>query len=245
MRSNHNTFLQRVSPDWEKIPIEGYGKIFSGGTPSRENLSFWNGSIAWVTPSEITELDSKYLTSTRENISIKGLQNSGAKLLPSGSVLVTSRATIGAVAIAKIPITTNQGFKSIVPEEPNQSEYIYYLMNFIAPEFVRLATGSTFNEISRRDFVSIVVPHPSPVEQYRIATILDAVDKAISQTESHIAKLKQIKAGLIHDLLTRGVDNNGELRSGFTEAPNLYRETSLGWYPKDWDVLEIEKNYHE
>jgi len=133
-------------------------------------------------------------------------------LLPIGSILVTTRATIGEVAIAAIPVCTNQGFKSIVPNSKTDPDFYYYLFKLIEAEFERLASGSTFTEISRRDFCAIRVPRPPEPEQRRIAEILDTVDEVIQKTEQVIDKLKMIKQGLLHDLLTRGIDDNGKLR---------------------------------
>src|SRR5262245_20351335 len=93
---------------WDAVSIEEFGEIVAGGTPSRAMPSFWNGSILWVTPGEITTLKSKYVQETRESITPEGLAGSAAKMLPVGSVLVTTRATLGEAAIAAVPLTTNQ-----------------------------------------------------------------------------------------------------------------------------------------
>src|SRR5216683_1880687 len=115
--NRHDAYLQDLPLDWAKVPIEEIGDIFAGGTPSRANTHYWNGSIA----------------------------------------------------IAGIEICTNQGFKNIVPNSFSDSLFYYYLLYYIAAEMQRLASGSTFDEISRRDLVQIIVPHPNPLEQYHRA----------------------------------------------------------------------------
>ena len=98
--------------DWDEVAIEDFGDIVGGGTPSRATPSFWNGSIPWVTPSEITALRGKHVRETSEKISQDGLAGSAAKLLPIGSVVITTRATLGETAIAAVPLATNQGFRT-------------------------------------------------------------------------------------------------------------------------------------
>jgi type I restriction enzyme S subunit len=234
----HQDYLAALPPDWEKVIIDSLGIIYSGGTPSRDQPSFWNGTIPWVTPGEITSLKGKYLTQTQECITEAGLSSSSAQLMPPGTVLVTTRATIGLVAISKIKISTNQGFKSIVPNQSTDSEFYYYLLNQVKSEMTRLASGSTFDEISRKDFASIAIPRPSVKEQRSIAHILDTIDEAIATTTAHIDKLKLAKIGLLHDLLTRGIDDNGELRDP-TRHPEQFKDSELGLIPTDWDVVPI------
>jgi len=240
LNNKHQYYLKNLPSDWDKVPLEKLGTIYSGGTPSRLIPFLWDGSIAWVTPGELTKINSKWLTQTKEYITEAGLSNSAAKLMPKGTILVTTRATIGSVAVATIPICTNQGFKSIVPNEYTDSIFYYYLLRFIAPEIVRLSSGSTFDEISRRDFANIVVPRPPIKEQRRIAEILDTVDETIAQTEALIAKLKQIRAGLLQDLLTRGLDEDGKLRDAIAH-PEQFKDSPLGQIPKDWEVCPIEE----
>lgn len=217
---------------WEEVRAEDLGEIVSGGTPSRANPSYWGGFIPWVTPSEITELKDKYLYDTRERITEEGLAGSAAKLLPASSVVVTSRATLGEAAIAGVPLTTNQGFKSIIPNVETDPVFAYYLLRSLKPEMVRLASGTTFLEISKSDFAHICVKRPKRDEQSRIAVVLDAMDEAIAKTEVVIAKLKQVRAGLLHDLLTRGLDEHGQLRDPIAH-PEQFQDSPLGKIPRE------------
>lgn len=235
---NYNTYLRELPEDWLKVPIAQLGTIFSGGTPGRLIPDFWNGMIPWVTPGEITDMAGKYLTTTRDHITEAGLANCAAKLLPAGSLLVTTRATIGSVAIAGIEVCTNQGFKNIVPNASSESEFYYYLIQFIAYEMRRLASGSTFDEISRRDFASIVVPQPPLTEQRHIATILDSIDAHILASEQLIAKLRQVKKGLLHELLACGIDEHGQVRDPLTH-PERFQDSPLGRIPKEWEITTL------
>lgn len=221
--------------EWEVVPLKSLGEIKSGGTPSRNVPAYWNGTIPWVTPTELTGMSEKYLRETQERITPAGLAASAACLLPAGSLLVTTRATIGSIAIAGLPITTNQGFKNIVPNAGTNSEFFYYCLQTLVPEMYRRAIGSTFQEISKKEFERISTPRPQKPEQTAIAGILDTVDEAIRQTAAVIEKLKKIKSGLLHDLLTRGIDEDGQLRDPIRH-PEQFKDSPLGKVPKDWEM---------
>lgn len=233
-RHQYEAFLRQLPADWDHQEITQLGAVVGGGTPSREVPSFWRGPIPWVTPGEVSGEASKLLHDTQEHISPSGLAGSGANLLPEGSLLVTTRATLGARVINAVPMATNQGFKSIVFKKPEEASYYYHLFEKVKPELVRRASGTTFLEISGAEFGSIKLPSPSPEEKLKIAEMLDTLDTAIHQTEAIVDKLKQVKQGLLHDLLTRGVDANGELRPSYEQAPELYQDSALGWIPKAW-----------
>jgi len=232
----YQRFLLRLPKDWARKGIRQLGTVVGGGTPSRDVPSFWRGTIPWVTPSEVSGNATKFLHDTNEHISASGLAGSGANVLPSGSLMVTTRATLGARAINAVPMATNQGFKSIVFKQATDSAFYFHLFNKVQPELVRRASGTTFLEISGAEFGGIEVPSPSPGEKRLITEILDILDTAIHETEAIIAKLKAVKQGLQHDLLTRGIAANGELRPPQAEAPHLYKQSPLGWIPKEWDL---------
>jgi type I restriction enzyme S subunit len=238
--SAHAKYLSKLPVDWERVPVRALGTVHAGGTPSRDIPRYWNGTIHWVTPAEITKLKSKYLSKTNECITYEGLTCCAAKLLPEGSLLVTTRATIGGIAVSKLPVCTNQGFKNIVLNEMSNGDFYYHLFSIIVPELSRLASGSTFPEINQRNFEAIIVPMPSKEEQRRIAEILDTIDEAIQKTEALISKLKAMKQGLLHDLLTRGLDKNGKLRDPKAH-PEQFKDSPLGRIPKGWVIQELGK----
>lgn len=241
-RHQYEAFLRQLPADWDHQEITQLGAVVGGGTPSREVPSFWRGPIPWVTPGEVSGEASKLLHDTQEHISPSGLAGSGANLLPAGSLLVTTRATLGARVINAVPMATNQGFKSIVFKKPEEASYYYHLFEKVKPELVRRASGTTFLEISGAEFGSIQLPSPSPEEKLKIAQLLDTLDTAIHQTEAIVEKLKQVKQGLLHDLLARGVDANGELRPSYEEAPELYKESFGRYVPLKWDVATLAQS---
>lgn len=235
----YQRFLQSLPADWGRKEIRQLGTVVGGGTPSRDVPSFWRGTIPWVTPGEVSGNAAKFLHDTNDHISASGLAGSGANLLPAGSLMVTTRATLGARAINAVPMATNQGFKSIVFKQAADSGFYLHLFEKVQSELVRRASGTTFLEISGAEFAGIEVPSPGPDEKSRITEVLDTLDTAIHDTEAIIAKLKAVSQGLLHDLLTRGIDANGELRPPQSEAPHLYKSSPLGWIPTQWAIESI------
>jgi len=226
--------------EWIESALANLAVIVSGGTPSRDVQAYWGGEIAWVTPTDISACSTNYLETSENTITKEGLLNSSAKLLPTGSILLTSRASIGLSKINRVPVATNQGFKSLIPEPDVDGVFLFYQTQRLRRAFERFAAGSTFLEINKKDTERIPIPHPTNlVEQRKIASILTTVDTAIEKTEALIAKYQQIKAGLMHDLFTRGVLPNGQLRPPRSQAPELYQETTIGWIPREWVLMKI------
>ncbi|MXY75680.1 MAG: hypothetical protein F4Y40_01135 [Acidimicrobiia bacterium] len=182
--------------EWKNRRLGDIGTVVGGGTPSRERAEFWRGSIRWLTPGELTGSSKKYVSETQDCITELGLASSGARLLPQGSLLVTSRASIGSCALAGVPMATNQGFKNLVPSAEVDPSFLFYLGRTLGREMTRRASGTTFLEISGREFERITVRLPPLEEQRRIAEILDTIDETIQATERVINKLRRICDGL-------------------------------------------------
>jgi type I restriction enzyme, S subunit len=228
--------------NWIVTPLEQLADISSGGTPSRAIDDFWGGDIPWATPSDITKCKTNYLYNTQDSITWKGLSSSSAKLLPAGTLLFTSRATIGEVRIATKQISTNQGFKNLIAKDCIDADFLFYQVINLKNEFVKYAAGSTFLEINRKDTGRILIPHPvDKNKQEKISHVLKTIDRTITHTEALIEKYQQIKAGLMHDLFTRGIGADGKLRPPRDQAPEMYRESSIGWIPQEWSLSDLSK----
>ena len=196
------TALGIIPQEWEVRPLNYLGAICSGGTPDTEVAEYWNGDIAWCTPSDITKLDTKYIESTEVKITAKGLKESSATLLPPRSIVVCTRATIGNAAICNTEIATNQGFKNIIPNEKTNPEWLYYIIIYSKPRLVRLGCGSTFLEVSKKDFSRFKIAVPPLAEQRKIAEVLSVWDEAIEKQARLIEKLALRKRGLMQRLLS-------------------------------------------
>ncbi|WP_368485121.1 restriction endonuclease subunit S [Pseudoalteromonas sp. SD03] len=188
--------------EWEEKRLSDLGNISSGGTPSTTKPEYWDGDINWVTPTDITKQDSIYIESTARLVSMDGIKNSSAKLLPKGTLLVCTRATIGEMAIASHEMSTNQGFKNIVPNENTNIEFVYYLLNFYKHKLISKASGSTFLELSKSAFEGLHFHIPKFQEQQKISAVLLNADQEIELLEQQLADLKQEKKALMQQLLT-------------------------------------------
>ena len=186
--------------DWEVKALGEVADIIGGGTPNTFMNIYWNGTINWFTPTEIGL--NKYTFESIRKISTEGLKNSSAKILPIGTVLLTSRAGIGDLSILKVEGCTNQGFQSLIPKESINNEFLYYLMITLKNVLIQNASGSTFLEISPNRIKQIEVSLPDYKEQTHIATILSDMDKEIETLEKKLVKYKLIKQGLMQNLLT-------------------------------------------
>lgn len=178
------------------------GAVVSGGTPKTSVAAYWNGDVLWTTPTDITALKSRYLNNTARKITQKGLLESSAKLLPKGSLLVCTRATVGESAIADREITTNQGVKSLILKKEYDVEFLYYLISFFTYQLIRLACGSTFLELSKNDFELQRFRVPKIHEQEKIASILACCDREIENLTSQLCWLNSQKKALMQQLLS-------------------------------------------
>lgn len=188
--------------EWVKTTIGSCVEIIQGGTPSTANIDYWNGDIAWVTPSEITKLKGMYIRDSERKISKSGLQNSSAQILPAGAILLCSRATIGELAIAEKPMATNQGFKNLVCKDGIDNVFMAYLLLTLKEIMISKAIGTTFLEISKTALERIEIVIPELGEQQAIAEVLTAMDEEIEALEIARDKMIQIREGAMDALLT-------------------------------------------
>jgi type I restriction enzyme S subunit len=200
--------------------------------------SYWKGTIPWASVKDFPE-QAGVITDTQEYISVAGLNASASNLIPADTPLVCTRMAVGRAAMAPVAMAINQDVKAIFPAAGVSPAYLLRLLQFIQARAEARAVGSTVKGIRIQDYLDIAVPIADANAQPVIAVVLDTLDSAIHETEAIIAKLKAVKQGLLHDLLTRGIDANGELRPLQTEAPHLYKESPLGWIPKEWKVETI------
>jgi type I restriction enzyme S subunit len=210
----------------------------SGGTPDTSRSDFYGGDIPFVSIEDMTSCG-KSLKKTKKKITDAGLQNSNCWLVSEDSILYSIYATIGIPRINLIPVTTNQAILALQYKEGKiDNEYLFYWLESIRPLILNLASQTTQSNLNATTVKGFVVRHPVALqEQSKIAEILSTVDQAIEQTEALIAKQKRIKTGLMQDLLTRGIDEHGQLR---TEATQAFKYSPLGRIPVEWSVEFIE-----
>lgn len=180
-----------------KYKLKDIAEIIAGGTPSTKMEQYWNGEIAWITPKDLANHSGRYISRGERNITKEGLENSSTKLMPINSVLFTSRAPIGYVAIAKNQVCTNQGFKSLVCKDSIcYYMYIYYWLIYNTDYIKSKANGSTFQEISTNVMKEIEIDLPSIDYQKKVANILKKIDEKIelnNQINDNLYKMMKIK----------------------------------------------------
>jgi len=165
-----------IPESWKWVRISELGEVVGGGTPKTENAEYWDDAgIPWLTPADMKFIKGKYAERGERNISAIGLKNSSAKLMPKGTVLYSSRAPIGYIAIAANDISTNQGFKSLVPAIMDINECMYYCLMARTSDIISRASGTTFKEISGTEFGFTIVPLPPLAEQKRILKKLEEI----------------------------------------------------------------------
>ena len=164
-----------IPAHWDKCEIGKICAVIGGGTPSRAISAYFGGDIVWMTPTQIDKTKIKTVCSSNERITKQGLDNSAAKIIPKGAILLTTRASIGYVAIAGCKLTTNQGFKSLVCESRVHN---YYLAHWLAANKTLLntiSTGTTFKEVSTRAIRKLIIPLPPIRQQHIIARKIESI----------------------------------------------------------------------
>lgn len=211
----------------------------SGGTPNTSRNDYYGGEIPFVAIDDMTS-SFKYLNGTSKTITKNGLKNSNAWLVPEYSILYSIYATLGVTRINKIPVATNQAILAFINDPGKINvDYLYYWLSFIRDSVINLSSQTTQSNLSATVVKTFEVVHPlSLSEQSKIAEVLSKVDQAIEQTESLIAKQQRIKTGLMQDLLTRGIDENGNLRS---EETHTFKDSPLWRIPVEWKVEPLAK----
>lgn len=173
------TEIGEIPEDWDLFAINDVAEIVGGGTPSTKEPSNFGGDIPWITPKDLSNYSFRYISRGERNITRRGLEESNAKLLPPNTVLLTTRAPVGYVAIAKNEVATNQGFRSLISRQNVSSEYLYYLLKINTERLKSNASGTTFGELSGSTLKSLKFPFPQIEEQRAIAKILSDLDEKI------------------------------------------------------------------
>lgn len=204
---------------WSDRKISDLAEIEPGGTPSTVVAEYWNGDNFWATPTDITASKGKYISETARKISNSGLSHV-SKVLPVGSILLCTRATIGDSRINTVPITTNQGFKNLVPKAHISNEWLYYALQTKIEEMISLSSGSTFLELGTKQLGNIEISTPDFHEQKAIAKALSDIDELIEGFKLEIAKAENVKESVCSPLVL----GQARLR-GFTVK---WIESSLG-----------------
>ena len=216
--------------EWKKYKLGDLGEVIGGATPSTKNISYYDGNIPWITPKDLSNYYDRYISYGERMISEEGFKSCSCKILPKGSVLFSSRAPIGYVAIAANDLCTNQGFKSIIPNtKVIDSEFLYYLLVYNKSRIEAMGSGTTFKEVSGNVMRNVTVFIPNLQSQKSIASILSSLDDKIELNRHINENLEQQAQALF--------------KSWFVDfepfKDGKFVDSELGMIPEGWKVNNI------
>jgi hsdS, type I site-specific deoxyribonuclease len=203
----HSLFVENVNPIWKDGVLSDLGTVVAGGTPSKTKPEYYSEKgIAWITPKDLSLNKSKFISHGKIDISELGFSKSSAIKMPTGTVLFSSRAPIGYIAIAANEVTTNQGFKSIVPNENVGTAFMYYLLKFLLPTIEGIASGSTFKEISGAGMksVPVVIPDNETIDKFNAFCTPIFQQQEVLEAEN--SRLVDIRDALLLKLMVGELD---------------------------------------
>ena len=215
---------EKIMAEWVERKISDIGTVVGGATPStKKPENYEDGEIAWITPKDLSTFSGRYIERGGRNITEIGLKSCSTQLLPPNTVLFSSRAPIGYVAIAANEVCTNQGFKSVIPNENTDPLFLFYLLKYNKDKIEGMGSGTTFKEVSGNTMKNIVVNVPTDKKvQEKIAAILGSIDDKIEENEQINNNLERQAQALF--------------KSWFVEF-----EPFNGTMPSDWEIVPLEK----
>ena len=192
---------------WIRVKISDLGQVVGGATPSTKKEEYYNGDIAWITPKDLSDFKSRYISRGERNITKAGMESCSTQLLPKNTILFSSRAPIGYVAIAENEMCTNQGFKSVIPNENVDYLFLYYLLKYNKDKIESMGSGTTFKEVSGSTMrnMQVMIPESKDV-QIKIAAILDSIDSKIENNQKINDNLFHLATALFNQTITENND---------------------------------------
>ena len=194
------TFYQKETNElpagWQQKKWGDVCEVINGGTPKTNIKEYWDGNILWITPKDLGRNKNIFVDDTIRKITVLGLKKSSAQLIPANSIILSTRAPIGYLAINKIEISTNQGCRGVVPSKKIKTIFLYYFLKNSIDLLNKLGRGTTFKELSATSLSNIIIPIPPLAEQKRIVAVLDktfaTIDKIKNNTEKNLANTKEL-----------------------------------------------------
>lgn len=237
---------------WSLKKIDDCADIIGGGTPSTKKGEYWDGDIPWITPKDLSKNNSKYISSGERYISQQGLDNSSSRILPTNSLLFSSRAPIGYLAINKKPVATNQGFKSLILKKGFDVEFFYYLFKDRTNYIKSFASGSTFQEVSASIIRNLSFLIPELEEQKSISNILSKIDQKIQINQKLNENMEKTSMTLFKswflDFDPVKAKSEGRQTNLSKEISDLFSDSfvnsRLGKIPKGYEIDTIKRKYN-
>jgi len=241
-------WLGDVPEHWDALPLKRRHRVVNGGTPSSGEENYWDGEINWITPEDLGKNETKRIGSSRRTLSLDGLQNCGAQLVPRDSIVLSTRAPIGHIAVTDRESCTNQGCRALVPTTRRTlADFVYYSLVASRPVLQASGKGTTFMELAAGALGAHAVPFPPADEQRAIAHFLDRetvkLDTLVEKKRALIEKLKEKRTTLISRTVTRGLPPDAARAAGLNPNPKL-KLSGVEWYGDvldDWAVKPLKR----
>ena len=225
-------WVGEIPKGWLYLPLKRNFEIVNGSTPRSVEASYWDGEITWVTPADLSKVKGEIEKSSK-NITIEGLNSCGTSIVPEGSLILSTRAPIGTIAISLQKLCTNQGCKSLINTTDTENKFYYYVLSVSGKQLNNLGRGTTFLELSTDELANYVVPTPSLSEQQKIANFLDhetaKIDTLIAKQEKLIELLKEKRQAVISHAVTKGLNPDAPMKDSGVEW--------LGEVPEHWILI--------
>ena len=241
-------WLGDVPEHWEVIPVKRCCRIVNGATPSSTEPTYWHGSVRWITPEDLGQMRGRKMYKTRRTLTRLGLASCGTQLVPISTVVLSTRAPIGYVAITAVPSCTNQGCRSLLPiRSVLEPVFLYYMVLSQRAVLQGLGRGTTFAELSADEIGYFLLPLPPSVSDQRaIARYLDRetakIDALIRQKEILVERLDEHRTVLVSRTVTRGLPPDEARKAGFDPHPKL-KPSGVEWLgdvPEHWEVRRLK-----
>jgi type I restriction enzyme S subunit len=216
---------------WEVKKLGEIVEIINGGTPKTDIPEFWDGEINWITPADLGKLTKPTVGKTPRKITTLGLEKSSTKIFPANSIILSTRAPIGHLAINEVPMCTNQGCRGIVPSKKLNTWFLYYFLKKNVDLLDSLGTGATFKELSTKALAGVEIPLPPLPEQQRLVALLDeafaAIARAKANAEQNLKNAKELFESYLQAVFEKKRDGWEERKLG-----ELFREITVGFVGK-------------
>ena len=214
-QSKLNQIFSQTGEGWEEKSLDDVCEIISGGTPKTSIKDYWGGGVAWITPSDMGKLKNKEVFKTRREISKIGLAKSSAKLLPINSVILSTRAPIGHIAINTVPMSTNQGCRGLVVTSKIDKFFLYYFLLSNVKLLNNLGRGTTFKELSKKALGTVKISLCSINNQKIIINKLEQIEtlnkSLVSNYEKELENLEELKKSILQKAFTGELTSKNDL----------------------------------
>lgn len=196
--------MSRDLPDgWRWARLGDVCDIVNGSTPKTTVSDYWEGDICWVTPTDLSALDSSYIAGSARTLTEEGYESCSTKLVPAGSVILSSRAPIGHLGIATESLCTNQGCKALVPRDNIETRFLYYALRRSVDDLRAIGTGATFAEVNKRTLAEFAIAVAPLTEQQRITEMMATVERLQLSAAGQLLAVDALATALLGEIFPR------------------------------------------